>query len=317
MITFTTITRKALTFGAVTVLAISTANHAVAQSDGHRSESQGMMKKKMMSEARLGLEGYCPVCIIDARKWEKGRPDIVSTFDGVKYYFPSAAIKAKFDKNPVRYVPALNGDCIVCLEKADKRMAGNVRHAALHNNRLYLFPGEKEKQMFVREPNAYSKTDLAANGECIVCLVKMKKHVPGSTEHTVLHDGLRYLFPSSREADVFKASPQQFLSTKMDNKKPGMIKTSMESTAGSVEVAGRSGCAACEFGVTPVGAPDELGLAIVGNNGHITVVENAHRDYPGIYKDRFQSQQLVAKGEVIKQKGNITWIKPSSLRLVP
>ena len=179
--------------------------------------------KTMAAKAKMGLEGYCPVCVIDARKWEKGNPRISSTFDGVNYYFPTAALKTKFDRNPKRYVPALNGDCIVCLENAGKRVPGNVRHAAMHNGRLYLFPSDKEKQVFGRSPEAFDKTDLAVDGECIVCLVKAKKHVSGVAEHTVMHGGMRYLFPSDAEAKMFEADPKQFL-TAVKNMKPAMQK---------------------------------------------------------------------------------------------
>ncbi len=314
-------------------LAVSVSGPAIAQSGSRQvpqrsmqkqsMQKQSMMQKtgameKSMMKTPVGLEGYCPVCIIDARKWEKGDPRIRSTFDGVAYYFPSSAIKAKFDRTPERYVPALNGDCIVCLEKAGKRVPGNIRHASLHNRRLYLFPSDKEKQMFGQNPKAYDNTDIGANGECIVCLVKANKHVPGSQQHTVFHNGLRYQFPSAREADMFRTNPEQFVSASMTMKdKPQeMIKTRMlKESNKALTVSGRSGCAACEFGVTPVGSPDELGLAIVGRDGQITVVENAHKSYPQIYQDRFQGQTLVAQGEIVKQQGNITWLNPSSLRL--
>ncbi|MEM7317095.1 MAG: hypothetical protein AAF497_28510, partial [Planctomycetota bacterium] len=133
------------------------------------------------SHPELGLEGYCPVCIVSARKWEKGRPEINSTYDGTTYYFPNAAIKAKFDASPPMYIPALGGDCIVCYEKMGKRAPGNIRHAALHRGRLYLFPGDSQKQAFLANPTEYENSDLAAKGECVVCLAKAGKHVPGST----------------------------------------------------------------------------------------------------------------------------------------
>ena len=74
-------------------------------------------KGDRMDGSRIGLGGYCPVCILDANKWAKGSPDHQAIYDGVTYYFPDEAIKAKFLANPAKYVPALGGDCIVCYAK--------------------------------------------------------------------------------------------------------------------------------------------------------------------------------------------------------
>ncbi len=94
-----------------------------------------------MEGPQIGLGGYCPVCILDANKWAKGSSDHQATYDGVTYYFPDEAIKAKFLADPAKYVPALGGDCIVCYAKLGKRVPGSVNRTALHDNRLFLFPG--------------------------------------------------------------------------------------------------------------------------------------------------------------------------------
>lgn len=281
------------------------------------SSGQEMMKSHSGSmNASPGLDGYCPVCVVEMKAWEKGNPQIQSTFDGVAYYFPSDAIKAKFDANPAKYVPALNGDCIVCYQMAGKRVPGRVQHPALYNNRVYLFPSDKEKDTFKANPAAYAKTDLAADGECIVCLRKMNQHVPGSPDHTVIHDGLRYQFPSEREAAMFRQSPQQFVSKGPMAGTTGMKTNRMKPNDNGVRLVGRSGCAACEFGVKPLSSPNELGLAVAGIDGSVTVIEGAHKNYPQIYRDRFEGKQLAVEGRVIRTRGNISWLEPSSLMVL-
>ena len=232
---------------ALTVLTIATtliSSNAVAQS-GSRSTvrsgtttrgtvSNGSTKKGTMSKENgmaakatpIGLEGYCPVCIVAKKKWEKGDSRIASTYDGVTYHFPSKAIQKTFDANPVKFVPALNGDCIVCYEKMEKRVAGSIRHAALHKGRLYLFPSAKEKAMFSKNTRMFEDTDLASKGECIVCLAKMGKHVPGIAKHTVIHKGFRYQFPSAAEAGMFQKTPDKFVSMGQEMEKKSMMKTS-------------------------------------------------------------------------------------------
>jgi|GEM_PF-1074260 len=297
-------------------VSVASAEHGAPHSADNMKSMKG---KPMMKKAqRIGLEGYCPVCVIEARKWERGRPEFQSTYDGVTYYFPNAAIKGKFDATPAKYVPALGGDCTVCLAKAGKRVPGNIRHAALENNRLFLFPGEGEKRVFEKNPQVYANVDLAANGECIVCLAKVNKHVPGKPEHTVIYNGLRYQFPSDREANAFRSAPQQFVAATAKMTKETM-RTSMrkpEARTQLVRVAGMSACAGCEFGVTPIANPDELGLAVKTSNGSVVVVENAHKLYPEIYAARFQGQSLQVEGEILKTDGKIAWLNPSSVRVV-
>ena len=86
------------------------------------------VKADQMEGPRIGLGGYCPVCILDANKWAKGSPQHQATYDGVTYYFPEEAIKEKFLANPAKYVPALGGDCIVCYAKLGKRVPGSINH---------------------------------------------------------------------------------------------------------------------------------------------------------------------------------------------
>ncbi len=186
---------------------------AQAQS-GARSQPQTndqANRNSVQPETKLGYEGYCPVCIVAVKKWVQGSPDHQVTYDGVSYYFPDRDTKQKFVENPAAYVPALGGDCIVCLAKAGKRVAGNIRFASLHENRVYLFPSNDEKAVFDASPDEFENVDLAANGNCIVCSVKMNKEVPGSSEFTAIHNGFRFLFPSDRERQAFLQSPTDFV----------------------------------------------------------------------------------------------------------
>lgn len=64
-----------------------------------------------MEASRIGLGGYCPVCILDANKWAKGSPDHQATYDGVTYYFPDEAIKAKWSIH-ARGSPEARGDLL-------------------------------------------------------------------------------------------------------------------------------------------------------------------------------------------------------------
>jgi len=64
-----------------------------------------------------------------------------------------------FLADPLKYVPALNGDCTVCYVKMGKLVPGSVKFAALHQGRLFLFPGPEQKKMFLADPTAFAEAD--------------------------------------------------------------------------------------------------------------------------------------------------------------
>ena len=173
--------------------------------------SMQMAKGDQMEQPRIGLGGYCPVCILDANKWAKGSPDHQATYDGVTYYFPEEAIKEKFLANPAKYVPALGGDCIVCYAKLGKRVPGSINHSARYDNRLFLFPGAEQQQVFLSNPKEFANIDLALNGDCAVCQVHHNKRVAGKPEFTEIKDGFRYQFVSEREQAAFREDPAPYV----------------------------------------------------------------------------------------------------------
>lgn len=161
-------------------------------------------------QAPLALEGYCPVSIAVQRKWVRGDPAYWSVYDGHTYLFATPEAKATFDADPARYVPALGGECVVTFVKTGRRVAGQIRYAAIHEGRLFLFASDEAQQMFLAEPARYAKADLAYGGYCVVCQVGMGKAVPGKPEIAVVHKGLRYLFASEDQRRQFLANPSRY-----------------------------------------------------------------------------------------------------------
>lgn len=277
-------------------------------------------------QAPVAMNGYCAVCLMKAKKWVKGSPEHSVVYDGHTYLFPSAKEAQMFKAAPAEFVPALNGDCIVCYAKMGKRVDGNIEHGVFHDGRVYFFPGAQEKQMFKENPDAFADADLALNGNCAVCLKKAGKTVPGKEEFTAIYNGMRYLFPSDKERQMFLSNPAAF--AQPSNRKGSSTKGSSlrgSSTRNSnsqeqvqanlVSVTGRAGCAACEHGVRPLGAKDTLGLA-VNTNDRVYVVEDADKLYPTIYNNRFQGGTLTLKGTIIKQQGKFAWVRPTEVETV-
>lgn len=268
--------------------------------------------KGSVAKSNVALEGYCPVCVGDMNKWVPGKKEIQATYDGKTYYFPSEKQKQMFVADPAKYVPALGGDCTVCLANMGKRVPGSIRHAAFHEHRLFLFPSAEMKKEFQAHPDKYANVDLALDGNCAVCQVEMKKEMPGKPDIAAIHQGMRYLFPSEKQRDMFLAKPAKYAAKPTENKQ------SSTTTAGEqlVSIKGKSGCAGCDHGVTPIGSPDELGLSVTADDGKVYVVEDAHKLYPKVYTNRFEELPLEVAGKVLKRDGKITWIQPSQLKVL-
>lgn len=157
-----------------------------------------------------GLSGYCPVCILKLEKWVKGDYRIKATYDNVEYLFPSEKTRREFLAEPTQYVPALNGNDIVTFAKTGKRVGGSVYHAAIHRGRLYLFTSKETQAAFAENRSRFREVDLAFNGNCAVCLHKLRKRVAGKPEFTAIHNGFRYRFPSNRERVEFVKNPVKY-----------------------------------------------------------------------------------------------------------
>ena len=177
-----------------------------------RSASQPVQGSGSSStQASVALSGYCPVCVLEMKKWIKGDSRFSVVQDGKTYLFPGEEQRQMFLKNPDKYTPALGGKCTVCQVEMGKTMDGSVQFAALHGGRLFLFPGDEQKQMFLENPSKYANIDLAAAGKCTVCRVEMQKEVEGKSEFAVIHDGFRYWFPGPDQQKMFVANPSKYV----------------------------------------------------------------------------------------------------------
>lgn len=261
---------------------------------------------KKYESVDLGEEGYCSVCALMTKKWVAGKPEIVSVYDGMRYYFPSADEKKAFDADPAKYVPALDGDCVVCLKDAGKRVAGLPKFSATHDGRLYLFPDEGAQKKFLADPKKYATVDVAMGGNCPVCAKMMKKEMPGKAEFASVYKGMRYLFPSAKERTMFDADPASFVGKDMKMGAAPAVKLE------AVAVTGKTACAGCAYGVRPIADADSLGIAVVAGD-KVYVVEGGEKRYPDLFKARFDSPVVELKGTVKKSDGKFVWVEPTSL----
>ncbi len=165
------------------------------------------------STPEIALDGMCSVCLVEMKQAVPGQQEFASVYDGKTYLFPGAEQKRMFDANPAKYAPALGGDCTVCKVEKSVVMPGKPEFFSMVNERLFVFPGAQQKQMFDANPEKYASADVAMEGYCPVCLVEMRKLVPGSAQFAADFNGKRYLFPGAEQRDMFLSNPGKYVPT--------------------------------------------------------------------------------------------------------
>lgn len=211
--------RTLQTFCAVLAGLTVIASMSYAQSGTRSYPSAGSARRsggssnRAVTQSPLALEGYCPVSIVKMNQWVKGNQQHQAQYDGRLYRFADDNAVRIFRADAADYVPVLGGDCVVAMAKTAKRVPGNIRHAAYNNGRLYLFANQGAKQQFLSDPKMYTAVDLPLGGRCPVCLTNMKQDVPGKSEFTAHHQGMRYLFPSDALRREFLINPNEYVTT--------------------------------------------------------------------------------------------------------
>lgn len=110
----------------------------------------------------LGLEGYCPVTLVDHGTWAEGRVQWGARHRGRTYLFAGAEQQQTFLANPDRYAPALSGDDPVLAMESGARTPGQRRYGVTYQSRMYLFATPENRAAFAADPTRYSASVLVA-----------------------------------------------------------------------------------------------------------------------------------------------------------
>lgn len=104
----------------------------------------------------LGLKGYDPVAYFTENRPVKGDPQFVSTYNGVRYQFASAADKNAFDANPSKYEPQFGGFCAYAASEGHTAKIEPDAFEVL-NGRLLLQYDRDIRERFDKEPQGRLK----------------------------------------------------------------------------------------------------------------------------------------------------------------
>lgn len=99
----------------------------------------------------LALKGYDPVAYFTENRPVEGNPQFVSTYNGARYQFASAANKNTFDADPAKYEPQFGGFCAYGVSKG-YTVPIKVEAFGILNGRLLLQYDLGAREEFNRDP---------------------------------------------------------------------------------------------------------------------------------------------------------------------
>jgi YHS domain-containing protein len=105
------------------------------------------------STSSVMLKGHDVVSYFTDNKHALGSAQFASQYEGVNFYFASAAHKALFDKEPAKYIPQYGGYCADGIVYGIP-WGGDADTWTLHNGKLYIFGGQSSKDAFELDPAA-------------------------------------------------------------------------------------------------------------------------------------------------------------------
>ncbi len=114
------------------LLALCTAG-AMAQ------DPAAIRKKHFNLEDGVANSGYDPVAYFLQGKAVKGSKDNALDYQGVTWYFSSAANKETFKKNPAKYEPAYGGWCAYAMGAKGEKVSVDPKTFKIVDGRLFLF----------------------------------------------------------------------------------------------------------------------------------------------------------------------------------
>lgn len=112
----------------------------------------------------LGLDGCCPVTLVEQQKWVAGDRRWGAIHRGRTYLFAGADEQRRFLADPDRYAPVLSGYDVVAA-RAGRLVAGLREHGVFFDGHVYLFADEASLEEFGARPEHYADAAWQAMGK--------------------------------------------------------------------------------------------------------------------------------------------------------
>ncbi len=107
------------------------------------------------SPSKFGLDGFCPVTLVEKKAWKFGDRRWGAVHLGVTYLFSGLEEQQKFLKTPDHYSPVCMGNDIVMLLEKGQTVPGERKHGVSFAGRIYLFSSQESLEAFTKQPRQY------------------------------------------------------------------------------------------------------------------------------------------------------------------
>jgi protein disulfide-isomerase len=111
----------------------------------------------------LGLDGYCPVTLMERQQWAAGVPAFGAIHRGRTYLFLGPVEVKKFLADPDKYSPVLSGNDPVLALDNQMMVPGRREFGVYSDNRVYLFADPNSRKKFEENPARYTSAALQAS----------------------------------------------------------------------------------------------------------------------------------------------------------
>jgi len=132
------------------------------------AENRPLNSQKPAERARppanllFGLDGFCPVQLVDYARWQPGKKAWGIIHRGRTYLFAGPDEQRRFQANPDRYAPVSSGDDVVLQLEQGRSVSGYREHGLQFDGHVYLFVGEATLDKFRSNPHYYADRALQA-----------------------------------------------------------------------------------------------------------------------------------------------------------
>jgi YHS domain-containing protein/thiol-disulfide isomerase/thioredoxin len=110
----------------------------------------------------VGLDGFCPVTLIENKRWVQGDARWGAIHRGRTYLFANQEAQRRFLANPDAYSPVIQGNDPVLALDGRQAVAGHRAHGLIYEKRVYLFSSEDSLKQFQQNPKRYAAEIIQA-----------------------------------------------------------------------------------------------------------------------------------------------------------
>ena len=110
-----------------------------------------------LAKEPLMLDGFCPVILVEKKRWEPGNAELKETYQGACYHFSSAEARDRFRADPEHYKVAFQGLDIVAYQDTHAQVSGTRRFGVRYGNLNFVFSSQENRLKFREDPEKYRK----------------------------------------------------------------------------------------------------------------------------------------------------------------